>query len=194
MTDLGLLPYNLTRARIRTRSNSNFIFLLSQVSHHLLSNRSFTLKQPVGFTKTTRHFQQNNPSVSLKRPVTFPSNWSQTPKKKQQNLKLYLKNTVTHSKSNHCTRRCDTCDSKKAKTPVTRAYAYARGRRKIFFSIHFLAYDAETSILYFWLIFGITFASRLHSILRNYLARIPWFSFSCIAILSHSTKEKDEKQ
>ena len=61
MTDLGLLPYNLTRARIRTRSNSNFIFLLSQVSHHLLSNRSFTLKQPVGFTKTTRHF-----SVELK--------------------------------------------------------------------------------------------------------------------------------
>ena len=192
MTDLGLLPYNLTRARIRTRSNSNFIFLLSQVSHHLLSNRSFTLKQPVGFTKTTRHFHQNYPSLSTKRPVTFPSNWSQTPKKKQQNLKLYLKSTVTHSKSNHCTRRCDTCDSKKAKTPVTRAYAW--GGRKTFFGIHFLAYDAETSILYFWIIFGITFASRLPGILHNYLARLPWFSFSSIAILSHSTTEKDEKQ
>ena len=71
MTDLGLLPYNLTRARIRTRSNSNFIFLLSQVSHHLLSNRSFTLKQPIGFTKTTRHFQQNDPSLSTKQPVGF---------------------------------------------------------------------------------------------------------------------------
>ncbi len=71
MTDLGLLPYNLTRARIRTRSNSNFIFLLSQVSHHLLTSRSFTRKQHVVFNKTTHHFQQNDTSFSTKQHVIF---------------------------------------------------------------------------------------------------------------------------
>ena len=35
---------------------SSFILLLSQVSHHLLTSRSFTRKQHVAFNKTIRHF------------------------------------------------------------------------------------------------------------------------------------------
>ena len=78
MTDLGLLPYNLTRARIRTRSNSNFIFLLSQVSHHLLTSRSFTHKQHVIFYKTTRRFQQNNTLLFRPNEANRPSKNSRT--------------------------------------------------------------------------------------------------------------------
>ena len=93
-----LIACIFARARIRTRSNSNFIFLLSQVSHHLLSNRSFTLKQPVGFTKTTRHFQQNNPSLSTKQPVTF----NKTTRHFQQNdPSLFRRIEVKHPRRNN---------------------------------------------------------------------------------------------
>ena len=59
------------RIRIRTRFNHSFIFLLSQVSHHLLTSRSFTCKQHVVFYKTTRYFHQNNTSFSPKQHVVF---------------------------------------------------------------------------------------------------------------------------
>ena len=97
---LYLLPISciFARARIRTRFNRSFIFLLSQVSHHLLANRSFTLKQPVGFTKTTRHFQQNNPSLSTKQPVTF----NKTTRHFQQNdPSLFRRIEVKHPRRNN---------------------------------------------------------------------------------------------
>ena len=77
----------LARIRIRTRFNRSFIFLLSQVSHHLLTSRSFTRKQHVVFNKTTRHFQQNNTSFSIKQHVTF----TKTTRRFQQNNTLLFR-------------------------------------------------------------------------------------------------------
>ena len=70
---LYLLPISciFARARIRTRFNRSFIFLLSQVSHHLLASHLFTHKQHVVFNKTTRHFQQNDTSLSTQRHVVL---------------------------------------------------------------------------------------------------------------------------
>ena len=79
-----LIACILARARIRTRFNRSFIFLLSQVSHHLLTSRSFTRKQHVVFYKTTRYFHQNDTSFSIKQHVTF----TKTTRRFQQNNTL----------------------------------------------------------------------------------------------------------
>ena len=85
------------RIRIRTRFNRSFIFLLSQVSHHLLTNRSFTRKQHVVFYKTTRYFHQNNTSFSTKPHVVF---YKTTRYFHQNNTLLFRPNEANHPSKN----------------------------------------------------------------------------------------------
>ena len=164
-----VIQQNFLRSHVcvRAPSNSDVDFLLSQVSHspflrplvldffsHFLTITSsvptLTNKRHVVFNKTTRRFASNDTSFFIKHHVVF----HQTSRRFSSNITSFslLFERIPHIFPNECYKDianncpivfydepCDTCDSKKVKTPVMRARARTReGVFKICLRYNFL--------------------------------------------------------
>ena len=108
----------LTYACTRAHSNRNIEFLLSQVSH---KEKNSEKKQLEIQSKRGKN-RKKRPKTLILRCIFKLISEGQPP-----HLLKHIHNyTVTNRISTPYLETCDTCDSKNTKTPVTRAYAYAR--------------------------------------------------------------------
>ena len=129
-------------------SNSDFTFLLSQVSQRAKNessirppirysfsknNVSFSIKQRVVFNKTTCRFQQNNVLFVKVRRLALSSLyelrksyfwWLFGDIARSKSKQMFTKH-ITNTISTYCIDHCDTCDSKNTKTPVMYARIHA---------------------------------------------------------------------
>ena len=108
----------LTYACTRAHSNRNVDFLLSQVSHKEKNSEKNSSK----FSRNAEKSRKKGHKTRILHCIFKLISEGQPP----HLLKPIHNHTVTNRISAPYLQTCDTCDSKNTKTPVTRAYAYAR--------------------------------------------------------------------
>ena len=105
----------LTYARRRAHSNRNVDFLLSQMSHKEKNSEKNSSK----FSRNAEKYRKKGHKTRILLCIFKLISEGQPP----HLLKRIHNYTATNRISTPNLQTCDTCDSKKTKTPVTRAYA-----------------------------------------------------------------------